>query len=155
MKRIFRIQFFKIVFYSSRPSGTDTKIQKIVINKKTSWYDLPILEKSDLQKPLQNRLSTKYNLKKVFKNKTSGSTGNPFYFAKDKFSHSLTWAIIYDRFGRHNLFGKKQARFYGMPKDSIARIKEKTKDFFTENFDISTCEFTRYLVQLSVVPCCT
>ena len=94
-----------------------------------NWNDLPILKKQDLQVPLQNRLSKGFNLKNIFKNKTSGSTGNPFYFAKDKFSHALTWAIIDNRFNWHDLQGKKQARFYGIPKGGMARKKELFKDF--------------------------
>ena len=82
--------------------------KKLVNNKNWNWNSLPILEKKDLQIPLKQRLSKTFTLKNVFKNKTSGSTGNPFYFAKDKFSHALTWAIITNRFNWHNLYGKKQ-----------------------------------------------
>jgi len=63
------------------------------------WEDLPILTKNDLQQPLKDRLSEGYSEKNVYVNKTSGSSGHPFVFAKEKFSHALTWAINMDRFG--------------------------------------------------------
>ena len=98
------------------------------------WDNLPVLEKKDLQIPLKDRLSKGYNLKNVYINKTSGSTGNPFYFAKDKFTHALTWAIIKNRFGWHGLNSKKQARFYGIPNSFVQNTKERIKDFFANRY---------------------
>lgn len=117
-----------------------------------SWESLPVLEKSDLQVPLQTRLSKGFSLKNVFKNKTSGSTGNPFYFAKDKFSHALTWAVIDNRFNWHGLQGKKQARFYGIPSGGFARKKELIKDFSLNRFrfnvfDLSESNLNNWIVK--------
>ena len=119
-------------------------------NEFTTWNELPILTKSDLQSPLKERLSNGYALKNVYVNKTSGSTGNPFYFAKDKFSHALTWSIIQNRFSWHNLYEKKQARFYGIPSETIPKIKERAKDFFANRyrfnvFDLSDNAFEKWL----------
>ena len=118
-------------FYSSFVNSTDW-----------NWDSLPIMEKKHIQFPLEQRLSKGYSLKNTFKNKTSGSTGNPFYFAKDKFSHALTWSIIKNRFGWHDLYGKKQARFYGLPKDCLAKKKELTKDFFLNRFRFNVFDLT-------------
>lgn len=95
-----------------------------------NWEDLPILTKSDLQQPLTERLSKGYNPKNVYINKTSGSSGHPFVFAKDKFSHALTWSVIFNRFGWFGLdFNSSlQARFYGIPLDKIGYYKERLKD---------------------------
>lgn len=97
-----------------------------------TWTDIPILTKSDLQVPLNKRFSHGYHEKNTFLNNTSGSSGTPFYFAKDKFAHSMTWAVVIDRFGRHGIeFGKNlQARFYGIPASGFKYYKEKIKDFF-------------------------
>ncbi|GGZ60431.1 phenylacetate--CoA ligase family protein [Mesonia mobilis] len=100
-------------------------------NKKVEkWEDLPILTKKDLQQPLKNRLSEGYTEKNVYVNKTSGSSGHPFVFAKDKFCHALTWSVIFDRFGWFGLdFNSSfQARFYGIPLDKIGYYKERLKD---------------------------
>jgi len=104
--------------------------------KPKNWGDLPIMTKKDFQKPLSERLSKGYTLKNTYINKTSGSSGNPFVFAKDKFSHSLTWAIIINRFGWHgiNFNSSFQARFYGIPLDFMGNKKERIKDFFSHRY---------------------
>jgi len=63
--------------------------------------------------------------------KTSGSSGNPFIFARDKFTHALFWASTAYRFGWYdiNLNSSYQARFYGVPLDFMGYQKEKLKDF--------------------------
>lgn len=103
------------------------------------WNNLPIMTKKDFQKPLIERLSNGFTLKNVYVNKTSGSSGDPFIFAKDKFSHALTWANIINRFGWHGIdFNSSyQARFYGIPLDFIGNRKERFKDFLTNRFRFS------------------
>ena len=103
------------------------------------WEDLPILTKKDLQQPLKDRLSEGYSEKNVYVNKTSGSSGHPFVFAKDKFCHALTWSIIFDRFGWFGLdFNSSfQARFYGIPLDKIGYYKERLKDKLASRYRFS------------------
>ncbi len=104
-----------------------------------NWSDLPILNKTNLQKPLAERLSLGYSEKSVYLNKTSGSSGHPFVFAKDKFCHALTWACNIYRFGWHGIdFNSSyQARFYGIPLDFIGNKKERFKDFLSHRFRFS------------------
>jgi phenylacetate-CoA ligase len=117
-----------------------------------TWNDLPIMTKKNFQKPLLERLSIGFNMKNVYINKTSGSSGDPFIFAKDKFSHALTWAVIFDRFGWHGIdFNSSyQARFYGIPLDFIGNRKERFKDFLGNRFrfsifDLSDIVLDRFL----------
>jgi phenylacetate-CoA ligase len=100
------------------------------------WEDLPVLNKQNLQKPLKERLSKGYTLKNVYLNKTSGSSGTPFVFAKDKYSHALTWASNIMRFGWFgiNFNYSYQARFYGIPMDFIGYRKERFKDLLSRRF---------------------
>ena len=104
-----------------------------------NWSDLPVLNKRNLQKPLKERLSFGYNEKTVYLNKTSGSSGHPFVFAKDKFCHALTWASNIYRFGWYGIdFNSSyQARFYGIPMDFIGNKKERFKDFLSHRFRFS------------------
>ena len=81
------------------------------------WNTIPVMTKRDLQQPLKHRLSENYSVKNVYINKTSGSSGDPFVFAKDTFCHALAWAIFKEWYGWYSIFNKKQARFYGMPLD--------------------------------------
>ena len=106
--------------------------QQLVGSKTISnWNDLPVLNKQNLQKPLLERLSKGYSLKDVYVNKTSGSSGTPFVFAKDKYCHALTWASNMYRFGWYGIdFNNSyQARFYGIPLDFFGNKKEKSKIF--------------------------
>jgi len=115
----------------------NTFYQELVGNKTAlKWEDLPILNKQNLQKPLEQRLSKGYTLKNIYLNKTSGSSGTPFVFAKDKYSHALTWASNIMRFGwfEINFNHSYQARFYGIPMDFIGYQKERFKDFLSGRF---------------------
>ena len=107
--------------------------------KKTSfsnWEKIPIMTKKDFQKPLSDRLSEGFTIKNIYVNKTSGSSGDPFVFAKDKFCHALTWANIIDRFSWFGIdFNSSiQARFYGIPLDFIGNKKERIKDLLTNRY---------------------
>lgn len=108
------------------------------------WEDLPVLTKRDLQKPLAQRLSKGFTEKNVFKNKTSGSSGDPFIFAKDKWSHTMAWASIIDKFGWHGVdFNHSyQARFYGIPLDFIGNKKERLKDFLSHRYRFSVFDMS-------------
>ncbi|VXC09429.1 AMP-binding protein [Flavobacterium sp. 9AF] len=105
-------------------------------NQFNKWEDLPIITKKDLQQPLSERLSKTYSEKTVFVNKTSGSSGDPFIFAKDKEAHALTWASIIYRFGWYNInFNTSyQARFYGIPLDFLGYQKERLKDLLSKRY---------------------
>ncbi|TPG44661.1 phenylacetate--CoA ligase family protein [Flavobacterium pectinovorum] len=111
--------------------------QELVANTNDwKWENLPVLNKQNLQKPLEERLSKGYTLKNVYLNKTSGSSGTPFVFAKDKYSHALTWASNIMRFGWFDIdFNHSyQARFYGIPMDFVGYHKERFKDFLSQRF---------------------
>jgi phenylacetate-CoA ligase len=117
-----------------------------------NWENLPVLNKQNLQKPLEERLSKSYSKKSVYLNKTSGSSGTPFVFAKDKYSHALTWASNMMRFGWFGIdFNHSyQARFYGIPMDFIGYHKERFKDFLTHRyrfpvFDLSDNVLEKFL----------
>lgn len=124
-----------------------------------AWESLPVMTKKDFQKPLQERLSTGFTTKTVYVNKTSGSSGDPFIFAKDKFSHALTWVNIIDRFGWFGIdFNQSlQARFYGIPLDFIGYSKERMKDFLSHRyrfpiFDLSDKVLESVLVKFGEKP---
>ncbi len=118
--------------------------------KDASWEALPVLTKADLQQPLQDRLSEEYTRKNVYINKTSGSSGHPFIFAKDKASHALSWASFQDRYEWFDLDinTSKQARFYGIPLDFVGYRKERLKDWLGNRyrfpiFDLSEAQLKK------------
>ncbi len=105
----------------------------------SNWEALPILKKQDFQIPLKERLSKDFSEKNVYINKTSGSSGNPIRFAKDKYSHAITWAYNMERFGWYGIdFNSSlQARYYGIPLDSIENKKVRLKDFLSNRHRFS------------------
>lgn len=115
----------------------------------TSWEDLPVLNKKNLQKPLLERLSEGYSAKNSYVNKTSGSSGTPFIFAKDKYCHALTWASNIYRFGWYGIeFNTSyQARFYGIPMDFIGNKKERIKDFLSHRFRFSIFDLSDEILE--------
>ncbi|WP_178986377.1 phenylacetate--CoA ligase family protein [Winogradskyella helgolandensis] len=108
------------------------------------WNSVPIITKRHLQQPLEQRLSDGFTPKNVYINKTSGSSGDPFIFAKDKWCHALTWAEIMNRFGWYGIdFNtSKQARFYGIPLDKKGYYKERLKDYFSNRFRFSVFDLS-------------
>ena len=108
------------------------------------WNSVPIMTKRSLQQPLTNRLSEGFSKKNVYLNKTSGSSGDPFVFAKDKFCHALTWANFIDRYNWYDLdFNtSKQARFYGIPLDKTGYYKERIKDALGNRYRFSVFDLS-------------
>lgn len=104
----------------------------------TNWGDLPIMEKTDFQLPLSETLSNGYLKNSVYYNKTSGSTGHPMYFSRDKECHALIWAYVAKRYQELGIpVGSKMAWFYGIPKETLPRLKERIKDFFMNRYRFS------------------
>ena len=119
-----------------------------------NWDELPIMTKKEFQKPLSERLSEGFTPSNVYVNKTSGSSGDPFIFAKDKFCHALTWSNIIYRFGWFGIdFNSSlQARFYGIPLDFIGNKKERIKDILSHRyrftiFDLSDAVLEKVLLK--------
>jgi phenylacetate-CoA ligase len=124
-----------------------------------NWEDIPIITKKDFQTPLSERLSKGIQLKNLHIHNTSGSSGTPFFFAKDKDCHAMTWAIINDRFSWHgiNIGSDLQARFYGIPLGGYKYFKERFKDYLSGRvrfpvFDLSDRKLSEYLNKFGRFP---
>ncbi|WP_405330691.1 phenylacetate--CoA ligase family protein [Leeuwenhoekiella sp. LLG6367-2.1] len=127
---------------------------RFVSDKSTEWDALPIISKSDLQIPLNKRLSVGYSNKNCHIHKTSGSSGTPFIFAKDKYCHALTWASIQNLYLTQGIELKTsyEARFYGIPQSGISYYKERFKDFLSHRyrfsiFDSSHLNFENFIAK--------
>jgi len=115
----------------------NTFYKNFIGNKKiSSWKEIPILTKKELQIPLIDRFSHGFNAKNTYTGRTSGSSGKPLVYAKDHFCHAMTWAEIMDRFSWYNidLNTSYQARFYGIPLDFKNYQKERLKDRLANRF---------------------
>ncbi len=115
------------------------------------FEQLPIINKTDFQRPLHEMISDGYRPKDLYVANTSGSSGHPFYFAKDKDAHAITHSIILDLYNEHGITPDLlQARFYGIPLKGLAAYKERLKDFLSNRlrfhvFDLSDTQLERYL----------
>lgn len=109
--------------------------QFVGLSKPLEWENLPILTKKDIRLPIQDLISKEFTLKDLRVSTTSGSTGTPLFFAKDRFAHALTWAVIKDRYNWYGIkISSNQARFYGIPLAKFQYYKERVKDFFMNRF---------------------
>lgn len=135
-----------VEFHLKNNSSYQKIVSKTTFN---DWSDLPIMTKKDFQKPLIERLSKGFSTRNVYVNKTSGSSGDPFIFAKDKFSHALTWATNINRFAWHRIdFNTSyQARFYGIPLDFIGNKKERFKDFLSNRYRFSVFDLSDVVLE--------
>lgn len=115
------------------------------------WEDLPIMTKSDFQNDLESLMSRGYSRKNTYISNTSGSSGHPFFFAKNKEAHAMDWALIKNRYAWHGLTLKsKQARFFGITLEMTSHLRERLKDAVMNRvrfpvFDLSDKALSQFL----------
>lgn len=125
-----------------------SKLKKGIPEK---WEDLPVLKKSDFQNSSEKTISNEISRENLYSGFTSGSTGEPFNYFKDKFSHAMTWALIKDRYKGFGIdLSSKQARFYGIPLEKKEYYTEKFKDLLSNRirfpvFDLSDKMLEKFL----------
>ena len=129
---IFRFHFDNTAWYRQKAGG-----------QPADWASIPILQKKDYQAPLPQLLSAGTEPKKVYIGNTSGSSGHPFFYAKDKYCHALTWMKVEQLYEQHGIgLDALQARFYGIPLDWKGWAFEQVKDYLSSRrrfpvFDLS------------------
>ena len=113
----------------------------------SKWKNLPVMQKIDYQLEINNIISKGYNVRKVYKSNTSGSSGHPFHFVKDKDCHALSWAFILNRYESLGIKeGDLEARFYGIPLETIPYIKEKLKDLLMNRVRFPVFDLSDYVL---------
>ncbi|MBN3518698.1 phenylacetate--CoA ligase family protein [Algoriphagus lutimaris] len=107
------------------------------------WEDLPIVKKKDIQVDFSEKLTQGISKKNLHFGNTSGSSGIPLKYAKDKFCHSMTWALIVDRYQKIGFSQNDfQARFYGIPLDFPHYHKERLKDKLMNRYRFIIFDFS-------------
>ena len=116
------------------------------------WESLPIMQKKDYQKKIGFILSNGYSKKNTYVANTSGSTGVPFFFAKNKFAHAMSWSLAENRYNWQRIkLTSKQARYFGSPLENKGRYFEKIKDIIMNRkrmlvFDLSDKALERHII---------
>ncbi|NLI16968.1 MAG: phenylacetate--CoA ligase family protein [candidate division Zixibacteria bacterium] len=102
---------------------------------------LPILTKEVLQNNIDDMKSI--NPMKASPRKTSGSTGIPLFFYKDRIATAHMDALMYEVYSWHDIkMGDRQARFWGMPLDKKIRIRWALKDMLLNRIRMNSFEIT-------------
>ena len=127
--------------------------KKIGNNLPTKWENLPILEKADYQMDMEELLSEGYSKSNTYIGNTSGSSGQPFFFAKNKYAHAMSWALINNRYSWYDIkLHSRQARFFGIPLENTSKFQEKIKDWIMNRtrfpiFDMSSIALENFIIK--------
>lgn len=102
---------------------------------------IPIVDKNFL---INHFDEYKHNLvSQHFSRGTSGSTGQPFIFLRDRFSLAYMDAVMYQVYTWHNIqIGDPQARFWGVPFGAFKRSVARTKDFLMNRMRFSAFDLS-------------
>ena len=113
----------------------------------SKWKNLPVMQKIDYQLEINDIISKGFKVRKVYKSNTSGSSGHPFYFVKDKECHALSWAFILNRYESLGIKeGDLEARFYGIPLETIPYYMEKLKDLLMNRVRFPVFDLSDYVL---------
>ena len=124
---------------------------KLKNNLPKEWEELPIMQKTDYQQSINELLSNGYTKNNTYIANTSGSSGKPFFYAKNKSAHAITWALAEDRYKWHNLdLESKQARYFGSPLENTGKYYELSKDLIMNRkklliFDLSDDKLNEHI----------
>jgi len=95
---------------------------------------LPVLTKQELRENYQ-RLVTRGCERKVSLVKTSGSTGEPLKFYRDRLVFGYTLASVYRAHRWHGLdLGAKEGMLWGIPSSWKNKVKMRARDFLLNRF---------------------
>lgn len=136
----------KIPFY--RNSWNSMLGKKGQVTNLQDFSALPVIEKKDVQE--NSRLLASPEIKKFDVRATSGSTGTPLQFIKDRRATAFMDAVMYDAYSWYGInLGDRQARFWGMPHDKKNKTIARLKDFLMNRkrlsaFQLSQVEYQRF-----------
>jgi len=128
--------------------NTESHNSKYTISALEDLAIFPVADKTYLIDNLEEFRSQKVSL--LSSRSTSGSTGQPFKFYRDRFSLAYMDAVMYNAYSWHGIkTGERQARFWGMPFDAKKKREAILKDFLMNRvrlsaFDISNENFEKY-----------
>lgn len=91
------------------------KYRKLCGGVLSKWDQIPIIDRLSLRGGFMEWISQSFAHKNLFHGSTSGSSGIPFQFARDKFTHAIIWASIQHYYSKAGVsLDDLQARFYGI-----------------------------------------
>jgi len=110
-----------------------------------SYDDLKLLPVINKREILENKIlfqNSKIN-RHVYTRKTSGSTGMTLHFKKDARALAINDAVMWRCYQWYGIdIGARQARFWGIPIQNTAFLRERLKDFILNRIRISAFDIT-------------
>lgn len=101
----------------------------------TNWADVPVTNRRVLSGAPESWFPDDLDTHNLYSSSTSGSSGTPFLFARDAFSHAMVWLTL-KRF--YSLAGVNlssyQARFFGMSRTKESKRQARFKDALAGRF---------------------
>lgn len=99
------------------------------------WEDLPVITRNHLKGDFTTKLPSGLNPKNLYCSSTSGSSGDPLYFARDRMSHALVWLNVEHLYNSAGIsVNNRQARMFGISQKPVAKLKARLKDFLSNRY---------------------
>lgn len=93
------------------------------------WHQIPIITKTDLGGEYLTKIPKAIRHQKLYSGLTSGTSGPPVAFARDRLHHALVWLDVERHYAQSEVsLNDRQARFYCVPAHGKWLYKEKVKD---------------------------
>jgi len=101
---------------------------------------IPLLEKSHIRHYEQDMVDSS---QRMSMRSTSGSSGHPLVFHKDRLGSTYMEAAMYDFYGWHGIrIGDRQARFWGRAVDYKGSVVQRSKDKALNRIRLSAFEMS-------------
>lgn len=144
MKQQVELAFEKIPYFRSH--WLPYFNTKTTISFWENFARLPVMEKTDIQDHQQQFLN--HEIKKTDHRGTSGSTGTPLRFVKDRQATAFMDAVMYHAYSWYGInIGDRQARFWGLPHDNISQKMAHLKDFLMNRRRLSAFQLSPAALQ--------
>ena len=122
------------------------------IQKLSDLEKLPIITKSELI-AFNSEIHSNFKFKKMFKAKTSGTSGEPLVFLRNEYSDSFNRTVINYNYNNYNIKPwDRNGYFWGFDSSFIKKIKTKLLDVFQNRFRVfsySESELTKFIKKLN------
>ncbi|ASB48297.1 phenylacetate--CoA ligase family protein [Alkalitalea saponilacus] len=137
---IFRFHYKENEFY-----------RKFVGSEPEEWTKIPVIKRADLKGDFKGKLPASVRNQKLYLSSTSGSSGDPLFFARDRLSHALVWLNVEHLYNQAGLsVNFRQARMFGISRQPVGRMKARFKDYLSNRyrfnvFDLSDEAFEKWV----------
>jgi phenylacetate-CoA ligase len=115
------------------------------------WEDIPVLKRGDLINDFLSKIPPSSASEKLYISHSSGSSGQPIFFARDAFSHAYVWTVLDECYANVGIsLNHRQARVFGVSGSKLNKIKVRLKDLMSNRyrfnvFDLSDQALEKWL----------